>query len=78
MNWKISMKKANKWLSLWKEKKDSKVQNLISQTIANNNTESYSTKSKIKQNASIQSKEFEQAIKIMGHTFEGRDIEIEM
>ena len=54
----------NKWLSLWKMiKKDSKVQNDISQTTEKNNKESYPTQSKLEQNVSFQSKVFDQEIK---------------
>ena len=60
-----------------KIKNDSKVQNEISQTIEKYNKESYSTQSKIGQNALIQSKVFEQARNIMGDTIEDMDIEIE-
>ena len=58
-------------------KKDSKVQNEITQTIETYNKESYSTQSKTGQNALMQSKVFEQAINIMGDTIEDMDIEIE-
>ena len=57
-------------------KKDSKVQNGITQTIKKYK-ESYSTQSKIGQNALIQSKVFEQAINLMGDFIEDMDIEIE-
>ena len=58
-------------------KKFSKVQNEISQTIEKYNKESYATQAKIGQNALIQSKDFEQAVNIMGDTIEDMDIEIE-
>ena len=58
-------------------KEDSKVQNEITQTIEKYNKESYSTQSKIRQNALIQNKVFEQAISILGDTIEDKDIEIE-
>ena len=58
-------------------KKDSKVQNEITQTSERYNKESYSTQSKIGQNALIQSKVFEQAVNIMGDTIEDMDIEKE-
>ena len=58
-------------------KKDSKVQNEISQTIDKYNKESFSTRSQIGQNALIQSKVFKQAINIMGETISDMDIEIE-
>ena len=44
-------------------KKDSKVQIEISQTIQKHNKESFLTQSKVEQNALIQSKAFEQAIR---------------
>ena len=56
-------------------KKDSKVQNEISETIEMFNKE---TQSKLGQNALIQSKIFEQAINIKGDTFEDMDIQIEL
>ena len=46
-------------------KKDTKIQNDISQTIEKYNKESFSTRSQIGQNALIQSKIFKQAIEIM-------------
>ena len=58
-------------------KKDSKVQNEISQTIDKYNKESFSTRSQIGQNALIQSKVFKQAINIMGETISDMDIEKE-
>ena len=58
-------------------KKDSKIQNEISQTIDKYNKESFSTRSQIGQNALIQSKVFKQAINIMGETISDMDIEIE-
>ena len=66
-----------KWQSLEMIKKDSRVQNEISQTIEKYNKESYSTQSKLVQNALIRSKVFEQAINIMRDTIEDMDIEIE-
>ena len=58
-------------------RKDSKIQNELSQTVEKYNKESYSTQSKIGQNALFQSQVFEQAIEIMGDSFEDMDIEIE-
>ena len=58
-------------------KKESNVQNDISQTIEKYNKESYSTQSKIGQNGSLLSKFFEQATNIMGENIEDMDIEIE-
>ena len=58
-------------------KRDSKVQHEISQTIEKYNEESFSTQSKIGQNALFQSKLFEEAIHIMDDTIEEMDIEIE-
>jgi len=58
-------------------KKDTKVQNDISQTIEKYNKESFSTRSQIGQNALIQSKIFKQAIEIMGDTISDMDIELE-
>ena len=58
-------------------KTDSKVQNEISETTEKSIKESYATQSRIGQNALIQSKVFEQAIKIMGDTIEDMDIEIQ-
>ena len=51
-------------------KKDSKVQNKISQTIDKYSKESFSTRSQIGQNALIQSKVFKQAINIMSETIQ--------
>ena len=59
------------------KKKDSKVQNEITQSIEKYNKESYSTQSKIAHNALTQSKGFEQAINIKGGTIEDMDMEIE-
>ena len=58
-------------------KKIRKMQNKISQTNENFNKESYSTQSRIGQNALIQNKVFEQAINIMGDTVEDVGIELE-
>ena len=57
--------------------KDSKMQDNISQIIDKNNNESYATKSKIRQNALIQSSVFKEAVNIMGETINDMDIEIE-
>ena len=57
--------------------KDSKFQNEISQTIKKYNKESYSTQSKKRLNALVQSKVFEQAMKITGDTNEDMDLELE-
>ena len=57
--------------------KDSKVQNKISQAIKIYIKESYSTQTKIGQNALIQRKVFEQAKEVMGDTIEDMDIEVE-
>ena len=67
----------NKWVSLQKYKKDSKVQNDISQTIEKYNKGSYSTQSRVSQIALIQNKVFEQAINIMADTIEDMDKKIE-
>ena len=58
-------------------KKDTKIQDEISQTIEKYNNESFSTRSQIGQNALIQSKISKQAIEIMGDTIDDMDIEIE-
>ena len=58
-------------------KKDLNMQNDISQTIEKYNKESFSTRSQIGQNASIQSKVFKQATDIMGETISDMDMEIE-
>ena len=58
-------------------RKDSTVRNEITQTIEKYNKESYTTQSKIGQNALIQSKIFQLAITIMGDTIEDMHIEIE-
>ena len=58
-------------------KKDSKVQNEISQATEKNNKEPYSTQSKIGQNAPTQSEVFEQATDTMEDTIEDMDIETE-
>ena len=58
-------------------KKDVNIQNEISKTIDKYTKESFSTRSQIGQNASIQSKIFKQAINIMGETISDMDVEIE-
>ena len=58
-------------------KKDTEIQDEISQTVEKYNNESFSTRSQISQNALIQSKIFKQAIEIMGDTIDDMDIEIE-
>ena len=59
------------------KKKDSKVQNEVSQTIEKYNNESYSTQSKTGQNALIQSNVFEQALNKTRDTIEDMHFEIE-
>ena len=58
-------------------KKDTKIQDDISQTIEKYNKKSYATQSKIGKNSLIQSKVFKQAIEIMDDTISDMDIEIE-
>ena len=58
-------------------RKDSKVQNEISQTIEKYKEESYSTQPNLCQNALIQSKDFKKAVKILGDTIEDMDTEME-
>ena len=58
-------------------KKDSKIQDDISQIVDKYNNGSYATRSKIGQNALIQSSVFKQAINIMVETINDMDIEIE-
>ena len=57
-------------------KDNSRVQNETTQTIEKYNKESYPKQCKIGQSTLIQSKVFEQAIKIMGDNIEDMDIEI--
>ena len=57
-------------------KKESKVQNDISQTIENYNKRSFPTQTKIGQNALFQSKVFEQAMYMIADTIEDMDIQI--
>ena len=58
-------------------KQDVNIQKEISQTIDKYNKESFSTRSQIGNNALIQSKNFKQAINIMGETITDMDMEIE-
>ena len=58
-------------------KEHSKIQTGLSQTIEKYNKKSFSTHSKIGKNASIQSKVFEQAIKIKRDNIEDMGMEIE-
>ena len=58
-------------------RKDTNIQNDISQTIEKYNEKSASTRSRISQNALIQSKDFRQAINFMGETISDMDIEKE-
>ena len=58
-------------------KKDSKFQNKRSKTIEKYNKETYSTKSKKNQNASIQSRVLEQAVSILQNFIEDMDKELE-
>ena len=57
--------------------KDSKTQDNISQIIDKYNNQSYATRSKLGQNALIQSSYYKEAINIMGDTINDMDIEIE-
>ena len=57
--------------------KDSKIQDNISQIIDKYNNQSYATRSKLGQNALIQSSIYKEAINIMGDTINDMDIEIE-
>ena len=58
-------------------KKDRNIQNEISQTIEKYNKDSFSTRSQRGQDALIQSKDFKQAINIMGETISDMDMELE-
>ena len=58
-------------------KKDRNIQNEISQTIEKYNKDSFSTRSQRGQDALIQSKDFTQAINIMGETISDMDMELE-
>ena len=57
--------------------KDTKVQDDISKIIGKYNKQSYSTRSKLGENALIQSSIYKEAINIMGDTINKMDIEIE-
>ncbi len=57
--------------------KDTKIQNEISNIIDKYNNQSYATKSKLGENALIQSGLYKEAINIMGDTINDMDIEIE-
>ena len=56
--------------------KDTKVQNDISNIIDKYNNQSYATRSKLGENALIQSSIYKEAINIMGDTINDMDIEI--
>ena len=58
-------------------RKNSKVQNDTSQTNKKYKKKSFSTHSKISQNALIPCEVFKQAINIMGDTIEDMDVEIQ-
>ena len=58
-------------------KKDTKIQDELSQTVEKYNNESFSTRSQKGQNALIQRKIFKKAIEIMGDTINDMDTEIE-
>ena len=57
--------------------KDTKIQNDISNIIDKYNKQSYATKSKLGENALIQSSIYKEAINIMGDTINDMDVEIE-
>ena len=57
--------------------KDSKIQNDISNIVDKYNNQSLATRSKLGQNALIQSSIYKEAINIMGDTINDMDIEIE-
>ena len=57
--------------------KDTKIQNDISNIIDKFNKQSYATKSKLGENALIQSSVYKEAINIMGDTINDMDVEIE-
>ena len=59
------------------EKKVLKIQNELSQTIANHKKETFAAQSIIGRNASIQSKVFEDAIIVIWGTIENMDTDIE-
>ena len=58
-------------------KKDTDIQNEISQTNEKYNKVSFSTRSQIGQNALFQSKVFKQALNIMGETISDKDKELQ-
>ena len=58
-------------------KRDTKIQNDISNIIDKYNNQSLATKSKLGQNAIIQSSIYKEAINIMGDTINDMDIELE-
>ena len=58
-------------------RKDSKVQDDISQIIGQNKEESYATQSKIGKNALLPSNVFEHGNEIMGETIEDMDMELD-
>ena len=57
--------------------KDTKIQNEISNIIDKYNNQSFATRSKLGENALIQSSVFKEAINIMGDTINDMDMEIE-
>ena len=57
--------------------KDTKIQNDISNIVDKYNNQSLATRSKLGQNALIQSNIFKEAINIMGDTINDMDVEIE-
>ena len=57
--------------------KDTKIQNDISNIIDKHNNQSYATKSKLGENAIIQSSIYKEAINIMDDTINDMDVEIE-
>ena len=57
--------------------KDTKIQNDISNIIDKYNKQSYATRSKLGENALIQSNIYKEAINIMGDTINEMDVEIE-
>ena len=57
--------------------KDTKIQNDISNTIDKYNNQSYATRSKLGENALIQSSIYKEAINNMGDTINDMDVEIE-
>ena len=57
--------------------KDTKTQNNISNIIDKYNNQSYATRSKLGENAIIQSSIYKEAINIMGDTINDMDVEIE-